>query len=93
MALVCDNCGKGMVYGRQSTHHRGVAGKRWRKRAQRTLRTFKPNLQKIAVMVGGLPAGRQGKKVQMKLCTNCIKLFKKEGKLASIRKTSLVASA
>ena len=85
MALVCDNCGKGMVYGRQSTHHRGVAGKRWRKRAQVTLRTFKPNLQKIAVMVAG-------KKVTMKLCTNCIKRFKGLGKLKSVRKTSLTAS-
>jgi len=85
MALVCDNCGKGMVYGRQSTHHRGVAGKRWRKRAQTTLRTFKPNLQKIAVMVNG-------KKVTMRLCTNCIKLFKGKGKLAPIHKSPAPAS-
>lgn len=85
MALVCDNCGKGMVYGRQSSHKRGVAGKRWKKRAQVTLRTFKPNLQKIAVMVSG-------KKTQMRLCTNCIKLFKKQGKLAPIRKASVAAS-
>jgi len=86
MSLICDNCGKGMVYGRQSTHHRGVAGKRWKKRAQTTLRTFKPNLQRIAVMLSG-------KKVTMKLCTNCIKRFKKDGKLAPIgRKASLIAS-
>jgi len=85
MSLICDNCGKGMVYGRQSTHHRGVAGKRWRKRAQTTLRTFKPNLQKIAVMVNG-------KKVTMRLCTNCIKLFKGKGKLFPIRKASQIAS-
>jgi len=85
MALVCDNCGKGMVYGRQSTHHRGVAGKRWRKRAQTTLRTFKPNLQKIAVNVNG-------KKVTMKLCTNCIKLFKKQGKLMPTKRAVSVAS-
>lgn len=85
MSLVCDNCEKGMVYGRQSTHHRGVAGKRWRKRAQTTLRTFKPNLQKIAVVASG-------KKIQVKLCTKCIKLFKREGKLAPVKKTSLAAS-
>lgn len=66
MAYVCDNCGKGMVFGRQSTHGRGVAGKRWRKRAQKTLRTFKPNLQKVGGML---------------LCTNCIKRLKKEGRL------------
>lgn len=74
MAYICDNCGKGLVHGRQSSHHRGVAGKRWKKRAQVTLRTFKPNLQKIAVMVSG-------KKTQMRLCTDCISRFKKDGKI------------
>ncbi len=74
MAYICDNCGKSLVYGRQSSHHRGVAGKRWKKRAQVTLRTFKPNLQKISVLVGGV-------KTQMRLCTDCISRFKKEGKI------------
>ena len=74
MAYVCDNCGKAIVYGRQSTHGRGVAGKRWKKRAPKTFRMFKPNLQKIAVWVNG-------KKVQMKLCASCIKKFKNEGKI------------
>lgn len=74
MAYICDNCGKGMVFGRQSSHHRGVAGKRWKKRAQVTLRTFKPNLQKVSVMVNG-------KSKQMRLCTDCRSRFKKEGKL------------
>lgn len=82
MAYVCDNCGKAVTHGRQSMHGRGVAGKRWKKRAQKTFRMFKPNLQKIAVMVNG-------KKVQMKLCTGCIKRFRKEGKLFSYRKTAL----
>jgi large subunit ribosomal protein L28 len=72
MAYICDNCEKFIVSGRQSTHGRGVAGKRWKKRAQKTIRTFKPNLQKIAVMI-------EGKKVQMKLCTSCISRFRKEG--------------
>jgi large subunit ribosomal protein L28 len=85
MALICDNCGKTMVYGRQSTHGRGVAGKRWKKRAQKTARTFSPNLQKIAVMVAG-------KKTQMKLCTNCIKLFRKEGKIKKYQAPAKVAS-
>ncbi|MBI3397409.1 mitochondrial large ribosomal subunit protein bL28m [Candidatus Woesebacteria bacterium] len=71
---MCDNCGKSITYGRSQKHGRGVAGKRWRKRAQSTLRTFKPNLQKIAVL-------ESGKKVSMKLCTNCIKRLKKEKKL------------
>ncbi len=77
MAFICENCGKGITFGRQSSHHRGVAGKRWKKRAQVTLRTFKPNIQKVGVLV-------MGKKVSMKLCTNCIKRFKKDGKMGSV---------
>lgn len=68
MAFVCDNCGKGSVHGRQSTHHRGVAGKRWKKRAQVTLRMFKPNLQKA---------------YGLRLCAKCLKKFKKVGKVGS----------
>jgi ribosomal protein L28 len=78
MAFVCDNCGKSTVHGRSSSHGRGVAGRRWKKRAQTTLRTFKPNLQKIAVMVNGV-------KVQMRLCADCISRFKKEGKIKKIQ--------
>ena len=61
MSYVCQNCGKSTVVGRSKTHKRGVAGKRWRKRAQATSRTFKPNLQKY-----------QGRL----LCTKCIKKLK-----------------
>lgn len=75
MSFICQKCGKGISYGRTQTHRRGVAGKRWAKRAQSTLRTFRPNLQKIAVMVGK-------EKVQMLLCTKCIKRFNLEKKLA-----------
>lgn len=85
MAFMCDNCGKGVVHGRQSMHKRGVAGKRWKKRAQSTLRLFMPNLQKIAVMV-------DGKKTQMRICTDCIRKFKKTGKLAPKKSSSTVAS-
>lgn len=74
MALICENCGKGVVVGRQSSHHRGVAGKRWKKRAQTTPRLFKPNIQKVGVIVNG-------KKVSMRLCAKCIKRFKKDGKM------------
>lgn len=74
-----------MVYGRQSTHRRGVAGKRWKKRAQSTMRTFKPNLQKIAVFVGG-------KKIQMRLCTDCISAFRKQGKIKKNHAPVKVAS-
>ncbi len=74
MAFACENCGKSVTYGRQSSHGRGIAGKRWKKRAQSTLRTFKPNIQKIGVMVKGV-------KISMKLCTDCISRFKKDGKM------------
>jgi large subunit ribosomal protein L28 len=81
MAYVCDNCGKKVVYGRQSTHGRGVAGKRWKKRAQKTLKIFKPNLQKIAVIVNG-------QRTQMKLCTSCVSRFRKEGKIKKIQSSA-----
>ncbi|OGM67632.1 hypothetical protein A2985_00525 [Candidatus Woesebacteria bacterium RIFCSPLOWO2_01_FULL_43_11] len=76
MSYICDNCGKSIVVGRSQRHGRGVAGKRWRKRAQKTMRLFKPNLQKVSVLVSG-------KKVSMKLCTRCLKRFKKDGKIPS----------
>jgi large subunit ribosomal protein L28 len=86
MAYMCDNCEKGIVHGRQSTHKRGVAGKRWKKRAQKTPRTFKPNLQKIAVIL-------DGKKVQMRLCASCISRFIKDGKIKKAQpKVKKVAS-
>ena len=82
MAYVCENCGKTISAGRSQRHRRGVAGKRWAKRAQSTLRTFKPNLQKAAVLL-------EGKKVTMRLCAKCLKLFKKKGKLYSSAKAAL----
>ena len=82
MAYICDNCEKALVHGRQSTHHRGVAGKRWKKRAQVTLRVFRPNLQKVSVTVGGV-------KSQMKLCTDCVSRFKIEGKIKSSKFASV----
>ena len=82
MSYACDNCGKTTVAGRSQRHGRGVAGKRWAKRAQMTLRTFKPNLQKVGVLVAG-------KKVTMRLCAKCLKLFKNKGKLYSSAKKAL----
>jgi len=56
-------------------HKRGVAGKRWKKRAQKTFKVFMPNLQ----MFYG-----------MKLCTNCIKRLKKDGKVGMLRQTASI---
>lgn len=67
MSLRCDLCEKRRQVGRQSRHKKGVAGKQWAKRAQKTLRVFKVNLH--PVMVNG---------VRMKLCAKCLKRLKKE---------------
>lgn len=60
--------------GRSKSHKRGVAGKRWRKRAPVTSRIFGANLQKKTIVV-------EGKKKQVLICTKCIKRIKKYGKV------------
>ena len=50
----CYITGKGNLYGRSHTHHRGVAGGRWKKRAPKTARIFKPNLQTVSIMELGV---------------------------------------
>ena len=79
MSMICQNCGKIKVMGRSKTHKRGVAGKRWKKRAQVTPRLFNINLQMATVT-------ENGKKTQMKLCAKCIKRFKKDGKIITSKK-------
>lgn len=69
----CYHCGKGKLLGRQHTHHRGVAGGRWKKRAQKTLKVFSPNLQRVKIMVGAVAK-------QVKMCTKCLKRVKKDMK-------------
>ena len=68
---ICYHCGKGSIYGRSHTHHRGVAGGRWKKRAPKTQRIFEPNLQKTEII-------ENGKTIRVKLCTKCIKRVKKD---------------
>lgn len=70
MAL-CYHCGKGVMHGRSHTHRRGVAGGRWKKRAPKTLRVFRPNIQKATII-------EAGKKKKVKLCTKCLKRIKKD---------------
>lgn len=67
MARRCELCDKKKQIGRQSRHRKGVAGKQWAKRAQKTVRVFKANLQPFTV---------DGKR--MLLCTKCIKKIKSE---------------
>lgn len=49
----CYVTGVGKMFGRSHTHHRGVAGGRWKKRAQKTQRIFEPNLQKVLIYENG----------------------------------------
>ncbi len=69
--MKCYHCGKGLLYGRSHTHHRGVAGGRWKKRAPKTQRIFSPNLQRIDIM-------ENGKIKEVRLCTKCLKRIKKD---------------
>lgn len=59
MAMLCDNCGKGIMYGHKVSHAKN-----------RSNRTWKPNLHKKTINFNG-------RKVNGKFCTRCIKLFKK----------------
>lgn len=69
--MECYHCGKTAMKGRSHTHHRGVAGGRWKKRAQKTLRVFKPNLQRVKIEL-------DGKETRVKLCSKCMKRIKKD---------------
>ena len=80
MANRCAICDRKKQFGRQSRHHRGVAGKQWMKRAQKTLRIFKPNLQWANI---------EG--VRVKVCTKCLKLLKKNEEESATSKTTVSA--
>lgn len=67
----CFHCGKGVMYGRSHTHHRGVAGGRWKKRAPKTQRLFQPNLQPVMIVEHGVYS-------RIKLCNKCLKRIKKD---------------
>lgn len=71
MPATCFHCGKSSLYGRSHTHRRGVAGGRWKKRAQKTLRVFKANLQKATITDSGMTK-------QVRFCAKCIKRMKKD---------------
>ncbi len=52
--------------GRSHTHHTGVAGGQWKKRAQTTIRRFKPNLHWVSLPFDGVLK-------RVRACTSCIK--------------------
>ena len=68
---ICYHCGKGIIFGRRHTHHRGVAGGRWKKRAPKTGRIFRPNLQHVDIM-------EIDEVKRVKLCMKCLKRIKKD---------------
>lgn len=71
MQNVCYHCGKGVLYGRTHTHHRGVAGGRWKKRAPKKQRVFRANLIRLNIIENGLVK-------RVKLCTSCLKRVRKD---------------
>lgn len=83
MSYICFICGKEKVMGRSQKHGRGVAGKRWRKRAQSTPRMFVPNLQAKTVIVSG-------ESKQVRLCAKCIKKIKKDGSIGDYSKIAVL---
>jgi len=77
MAYRCDLCDKKTHAGRQHTHHAGVAGGQWKKRAQKTSRTFAPNLHYVTMSVKGVMT-------RVRACTKCIKRVRFDAKKAAI---------
>ncbi|MCS6956545.1 MAG: hypothetical protein NZM02_01710 [Patescibacteria group bacterium] len=71
MANSCFHCGKTVLFGRSHTHHRGVAGGRWKKRAQKTQRIFRVNFVRTTIIEGN-------KEKRVKLCAKCVKRIKKD---------------
>lgn len=78
MAYTCSFCGKSTKVGRSQQHGRGVAGRRWKKRAQETPRTFKPNIQTKSFKVGD-------NVLKMKVCTKCLKRIKNYKSIGDIK--------
>lgn len=66
MASRCELCDKKSYTGRSHTHHTGVAGGQWKKRAQTTWRSFKPNLHWVTLPIDGALT-------RIHACTSCIK--------------------
>jgi len=67
----CYHCGKTVLFGRSHTHHRGVAGGRWKKRAPKTQRIFRVNFVRLSII-------ENGKEKRIKLCAKCLKRVRKD---------------
>lgn len=62
----CEVCGKNSTIGIDSTHNYGGG---WSMRGQRTRKVWKANLQTVRIL-------KKGRKVQMTLCTTCVRTEK-----------------
>jgi len=71
------------MVGKQHKHHPGVAGGRWKRRAPKTQKIFRPNLHWARIAVDG------GFK-RLRLCTKCQRVAKNAMKEDKIVKTSVV---
>ena len=69
--------------GRSISHKRGVAGKRWQKRAQVTPRLFIANIQKKTIVVNGVSK-------QINICAKCIKRINKFGSIKTYKSISVL---
>ena len=68
MAGKCDVCDKHTTFGRNIRHkHSG----RWKRKAPRTSRTFKPNIQRRKFVV-------DGRTVRLNVCTSCLRTMLKQ---------------
>lgn len=76
MAYRCDICDKKSSWGGQHTHHAGVAGGQWKKRAPRTARRIRPNLHWVSLPFDGVLT-------RMHACAKCIKRVKFDLRLAT----------
>jgi large subunit ribosomal protein L28 len=63
MAARCDLCGKGTAFG-QNIRHKSTG--RWQRKATRTKRYFRPNLQRQVVW-------RNGERTKLTVCTRCLR--------------------
>lgn len=69
MAYVCFNCHKGVMVGKSHKHHPGVAGQRWKRRAPKVQKIFKPNLQWARIPMNGTMK-------RVRLCIKCKRLYR-----------------
>ena len=73
MAMKCDLCQKGVMYGHNVSHSK-----------RRTQKIFKPNLHSARILVGT-------NKIKMRLCTKCLRLYKKAATMTKASTTPEIA--